>query len=398
MIFSQKSVQQDTPGKSPTANSHGNVVDLGFNQRELLLTLLCIVLYAGVTWFTSFMKLQATSDISLRPSVVIPMLFGFAAGPWVGFLGGTLGNSLSDHFLYNSGIADWQWSVGVGIMGLIPGMFSASAHRSYRGWRGQLEAMVVALVSIGLGMGFSAFVAVWLCNPQSTLKSCYVIPTTFGTAFNNAFFPAFKVNSISTLLLLPIMLFNLERQSFRLEDWRSGLFRRLATTIVISAALPTSLLGFFLIQRFSGEQADNTLLFQLVGTVVLSLLFTVANAGILARGFSRPLLELSQAAATMSRGQFSKQQATTLLDNSNHDEIGQLRRTFSQMALDVIAREDSLKQQVAELKIEIDEGKRQKQVSDIVDSDFFRDLRGKAATMRARSQRSEINPNENKSE
>jgi hypothetical protein len=53
-------------------------------------------------------------------------------------------------------------------------------------------------------------------------------------------------------------------------------------------------------------------------------------------------------------------------------------------------REANLKQQVEDLKIKIDEAKRQKQVSDIVDTDFFRDLQVKAKDFRQRrSTRSE---------
>ena len=45
------------------------------------------------------------------------------------------------------------------------------------------------------------------------------------------------------------------------------------------------------------------------------------------------------------------------------------------------------KNQVRELRIEIDEVKRKKQVSEIVESDFFQDLRAKARDMRSRSRR-----------
>jgi hypothetical protein len=43
-----------------------------------------------------------------------------------------------------------------------------------------------------------------------------------------------------------------------------------------------------------------------------------------------------------------------------------------------------LKRQLEALKIEIDETKRKKQVSEIADSDFFRELQAKARDMRAK--------------
>jgi uncharacterized protein involved in exopolysaccharide biosynthesis len=52
------------------------------------------------------------------------------------------------------------------------------------------------------------------------------------------------------------------------------------------------------------------------------------------------------------------------------------------MAKEIRAREAQLRAQVQELKIVIDEVKRQKQVSEIVDTDFFQDLTSKAKSLR----------------
>lgn len=64
------------------------------------------------------------------------------------------------------------------------------------------------------------------------------------------------------------------------------------------------------------------------------------------------------------------------------DEVGQLARVFRNMAREVYSRTQNLKQQVHELKIEIDGIKRQQQVEEIVESDFFKDLQNKARKMR----------------
>jgi len=50
----------------------------------------------------------------------------------------------------------------------------------------------------------------------------------------------------------------------------------------------------------------------------------------------------------------------------------------------VYQRELKLRLQVEKLKIEIDENKRSKQVEEIVETDFFRDLQSKADQMRKR--------------
>ncbi len=67
--------------------------------------------------------------------------------------------------------------------------------------------------------------------------------------------------------------------------------------------------------------------------------------------------------------------------------LQQMMESFSSLAvaaLEAYIREQSLRQQIQQLRIEIDEVKRQKQVSEIVDTDFFQDLRSKARAMRQR--------------
>ncbi len=71
-------------------------------------------------------------------------------------------------------------------------------------------------------------------------------------------------------------------------------------------------------------------------------------------------------------------------DTRTPDEIVTLARVFKVMIDKVYHREQTLKRQVEELRIEIDEVKRQKQVGEIVDTDFFRDLQDKADQLRAR--------------
>lgn len=67
-----------------------------------------------------------------------------------------------------------------------------------------------------------------------------------------------------------------------------------------------------------------------------------------------------------------------------HDEVSKLATVFELLQAKVRQREETLKQQVAELQIMIDESKRDTHVQEIVESDFFRELQGKAASMRTR--------------
>jgi CRP-like cAMP-binding protein len=62
--------------------------------------------------------------------------------------------------------------------------------------------------------------------------------------------------------------------------------------------------------------------------------------------------------------------------------ISALAREFAQMAAQVKKREEELRQQVAQLRIEIDETKKQRQVDEIVGSDYFQSLQARAKNLR----------------
>ena len=67
--------------------------------------------------------------------------------------------------------------------------------------------------------------------------------------------------------------------------------------------------------------------------------------------------------------------------------LQQMMESFSSLAvaaLEAYIREQSLKQEIQQLRIEIDEVKRNQQVSEIVESDFFLDLQNRARVMRQR--------------
>ena len=85
----------------------------------------------------------------------------------------------------------------------------------------------------------------------------------------------------------------------------------------------------------------------------------------------------------MGEGEYN-QNLDELINTRFSDEISTLADVFKLMANKIKGREEKLKQQVAELKIEIDESKRKKQVAEITESDFFQDLQARAKEMRKR--------------
>jgi nitrate/nitrite-specific signal transduction histidine kinase len=91
--------------------------------------------------------------------------------------------------------------------------------------------------------------------------------------------------------------------------------------------------------------------------------------------------KVTAAAAAVERNAFDPR----LLDEvaGRNDELGQLARVFQNMAERVKIREESLKKQVEELRIEIDKTRQAKQVAEIVETDSFKNLKDKLKRMKA---------------
>ena len=119
----------------------------------------------------------------------------------------------------------------------------------------------------------------------------------------------------------------------------------------------------------------NTALF---GAIVL-VLSTILGF-LLASWIIRPIFTVTDVAANIEDSVWDLEPLHVVVERT--DELGQLARVFEKMAKEIQAREIELKRQVVALKIQIDQKKRESQVSEIVDSDFFQGLREKARVMR----------------
>ncbi len=62
----------------------------------------------------------SVSQVAIRPAISIPMFFGFAFGPVVGFFTGAVGNMFGDA-LTGFGLSP-QWSIGNGLVGFVAGL------------------------------------------------------------------------------------------------------------------------------------------------------------------------------------------------------------------------------------------------------------------------------------
>ena len=90
--------------------------------REVVYMAIGAALYAIFSYIfngTVFV-VPSVSQVALRPAISIPMFFGFAFGPVVGFFTGAVGNMFGDA-LTGFGLSP-QWSIGNGLVGLIAGL------------------------------------------------------------------------------------------------------------------------------------------------------------------------------------------------------------------------------------------------------------------------------------
>lgn len=99
------------------------------------------------------------------------------------------------------------------------------------------------------------------------------------------------------------------------------------------------------------------------------------------------LRRLVEAARQMGAGQLSAGQIAELENNPGWDEISRLSQAFAQMARQVIQREESLHQKVRELEIVIDAAKRDRQIAEITETDYFRRIQEKAGELRRKRSR-----------
>ncbi|MCC6904583.1 MAG: HAMP domain-containing protein, partial [Anaerolineae bacterium] len=100
--------------------------------------------------------------------------------------------------------------------------------------------------------------------------------------------------------------------------------------------------------------------------------------------FTQPIRRLASAAERIGEGDY-QQDISGLSVGPGKDEISTLAEVFDIMIGKVYQREQTLKKQVQDLQIMIDEQKKAAQVAEIVESDFFRDLQSKARSMRKRA-------------
>lgn len=105
-----------------------------------------------------------------------------------------------------------------------------------------------------------------------------------------------------------------------------------------------------------------------------------------------PMIRLANAAKNIGEGDYSQDLSSLTHSGRSSDEIDTLAENFAIMVGKVYQREQTLRMEVAQLRIEIDRTRQQSEVDQIVDTDFFKDLQNKARNMRGRASRTSEAP------
>lgn len=163
----------------------------GIGVRQVVYMALGAALYGGLSYLTNILQLPATSNVSFRPAIVIPLFFGAVFGPWVGLFTGGIGNFLGD-LISGYGVY-WNWDVGNGIIGLIAGLALYMTWGRYYKVASIVTAEIFGIVGVIVGLAFAAY------------SDMLVLKYNFAAASGN-FVPAALTDLVNGIILLPILL------------------------------------------------------------------------------------------------------------------------------------------------------------------------------------------------
>jgi len=167
-----------------------------FSAKQIVAMAVGTALYAALTIpFNVFQIPGSGGLIAVRPTVAIPMLFGFVFGPITGFVSGLIGNILSDFFSF--GGFYWNWDIGNGLLGAVPGIAYFIVKRTdWTKAKTLVLAGVLAVIGSVVGIGFAAMTDYAFQIGLSTLDAALA-----------EFYSAAGTDAINGLILTPILLY-----------------------------------------------------------------------------------------------------------------------------------------------------------------------------------------------
>jgi energy-coupling factor transport system substrate-specific component len=162
-----------------------------FGTREVVYAAIGAALYAVLSVATNYLQIPSAGNVTFRPAVAIPLFFGIAFGPVVGFIAGFLGNTISD-LIAGYGFWVW-WDIGNGLMGLVAGLMAFS-FTSFKAGKTLLKAELYVVLGVVVGMGVASLSEMWVSGAD------------MNTVIYANFIPAVTANLINGLIIVPILM------------------------------------------------------------------------------------------------------------------------------------------------------------------------------------------------
>ena len=149
-------------------------------------------LYAVFNIIFNVLSIPGAMNVSVRPSVCIPMFFGFVFGPIVGLFVGGIGNIISDAISW--GGFWWNWDVGNALLGFIPGLVYTMYKKEELGEsKTVILSAVMAVVAAVIGMLFASITDIWVSG------------MTLEAVISTEFIPAGLTDIVNGVILTPIL-------------------------------------------------------------------------------------------------------------------------------------------------------------------------------------------------
>ncbi len=310
----------------------------GKRVRRPLLVLGISLLYGLLNWAFSDLTLPGATAASLRPQVAVPIVMGLIFGPVTGFIVGCTGNVFGD-MLSGKGLQYWDWSIGNGLLGVIPGLVHLMGIRAIS-TVGQFGLVLLAILVANLvGLSTGTFIG-----------SLVLHRSPLNEAVLNWLLPPLLTNVLLAFIIVPLLLLAVRRLLLTLET---------RVILVVTFLLAACILGITAILVYKANATlvsvtETAVAAQIVTQATLELLRWAGLASIITllagitvsvfvvKRLTTPVSLLCTAARTVGSGDFNTGMLQPVA--RRNDELGELARTFQNMV-------ESLKIHMRELQI-----------------------------------------------
>ncbi|MBP7653382.1 hypothetical protein KA977_08160 [Candidatus Dependentiae bacterium] len=340
------------------------------NKKKIFLyTITAGFIYGIFNYISGKINLPGCAFIELRPQVALPMFIGAYLGPLPGFITGLIGDRIGYAFQGLNIYYAWNWSIGNGFIGMFPGVLKWFKIKEIKSIQDYSILLILIVSASFFPIVFASVIDIIVKN-LGFIKIIYTL-----------ILPAFITDAVFGLIIVPLMLMTVNRIRFTI-----GIRNMLMVTyLLLFSVLTTYSVSAISMWNNTGQKAFMYNDIYNIGILSLIILLTgLSISVIIVKKIISPVMYLTKSAKEIAEGNYNNISYSNIKINPS-DELSCLTATFNKMANEIYMREEQLKKEVRELKIEIDKNKQNTEVSKIVDTDYFRDLKNKVKVLRGKN-------------